>query len=156
MPEMDRRIGLLRLLLADITAREQQAREAQAQLRTQLTRIVDYTVRLNASVSHALSSMDEVEERLAQQETMLRHLALLRVRAQGELQALVVTRGVADARMRLAELEQRRTELLAAAQTSEAGETGHGLAEIDAEIAELQGLIQQASEQAARSLTQGP
>jgi hypothetical protein len=156
MAEMDRRIGLLRLLLADITAREQQAREAQAQLRTQLTRIVDYTVRLNASVSHALSSMDEVEERLAQQETMLRHLALLRVRAQGELQALVVTRGVADARMRLAELEQRRTELLAAAQTSEAGETGHGLAEIDAEIAELQGLIQQASEQAARSLTQGP
>jgi hypothetical protein len=156
MPEMDRRIGLLRLLLADITAREQQARGAQVQLRTQLTRIVDYTVRHNASVSHALSSMDEVEERLAQQETALQHLALLRVRAQGELQALVVTRGVADARMRLAELEQRRTELLAAAQTCETGETGHGLAEIDAEIAELQGLIQQASEQAARSLTQGP
>ena len=55
MPEMDRRVALLRLLLADITAREQQARDTQTQLRGQLTRIVDFTVRHNAGVSHALS-----------------------------------------------------------------------------------------------------
>jgi len=93
MQEMDRRVALLRLLLADITAREGQAREAHEQLHGQLTRIVDFTVRQNAGVGHALSAMEEVEERLAQQEAMLRHLALLRVRAQGELQALLVTRG---------------------------------------------------------------
>ena len=152
MQEMDRRIALLRLLLADITAREGQAREAHDQLRGQLTRIVDFTVRQNAGVSHALSAMEEVEERLAQQEAMLRHLALLRVRAQGELQALLVTRGVADARARLAELETRRAALLASAQSA----AHHGeIAAIDAEIDELQGLIQQASEAAARSLTQG-
>jgi uncharacterized coiled-coil protein SlyX len=150
MQEMDRRVALLRLLLADITAREQQARDAQGQLRGQLTRIVDFTVRQNAGVSHALSSMDEVEERLAQQERMLRHLSLLRVRAQGELEALVVTRGVSDARARLAELEQRRAQLVASDQESTAGE----LAEIDAEVAELQAMIQQASEAAARALTQ--
>ncbi len=153
MPEMERRIALLRLLLADITDRERQARATQEQLRGQLTRIVDFTVRQNAGVSHALSAMEEVEERLAQQETRLRHLALLRARSQGELQALVVTRGVADARARLTELEQRRAQLVAADQPE--GPAAE-LAQIDAEIAELQALIQQASDQAARSLTQGP
>ncbi len=153
MQEMERRIALLRLLLADITARERQAREAQDQLRGQLTRIVDFTVRQNAGVSHALSAMEEVEEGLAQQETMLRHLALLRVRAQRELQALLVTRGVADAHARLAELETQRTSLLASGQTAAHHDE---VAAIDAEIVELQNLIQQASEAAARSLTQGP
>jgi len=153
MQEMERRIALLRLLLADITARERQAREAQDQLRGQLTRIVDFTVRQNAGVSHSLSAMEEVEERLAQQETMLRHLALLRGRAQTELQALLVTRGVADANARVAELETRRATLLTPGQTDAPHDE---VAAIDAEIVELQGLIQQASEAAARSLTQGP
>ena len=88
---------------------------------------------------------DEVEERLAQQERMLRHLSLLRMRAQGELEALVVTRGVSDARARLAELEQRRAQLLGQDEESTSGE----LAEVDAEVAELQAMIQQASEAAA-------
>lgn len=152
MQEMERRIALLRLLLADVTNREQQAREAQGQLRGQLTRIVDFTVRQNAGVGHALSAMAEVEERLGQQETTLRHLALLRVRAQGELQALLVTRGVADARAKLAELERRRAKLVGESQPDA---TAAELTEIDAEVAELQALIQQASEQAARALTQG-
>jgi hypothetical protein len=152
MQEMERRIALLRLLLADITAREQQARDAQGQLRGQLTRIVDFTVRQNAGVGHALSAMAEVEEHLAQQETTLRHLTLLRARAQGELQALLVTRGVADARAKLAELERRRASL---ADEGQPLASPQALAEIDAEVAELQALIQQASEQAARALTQG-
>jgi hypothetical protein len=164
MQEMERRIALLRLLLADITARERQAHEAQEQLRGQITRIVDFTVRQNAGVGHALSAMAEVEERLGQQDVTLRHLALLRARAQGELQALLVTRGVADARARLGELEERRSGLLAQhpqpATASEAAATpapaAAELAEIDAEIAELRTLIQQASEAAARSLTMGP
>jgi hypothetical protein len=152
MREMERRIALLRLLLADISARERQAHETQEQLRGQLTRIVDFTVRHNASVSHAISSMAEVEERLTQQEMTLRSLALLRARAQGELQALLVTRGVADAHAKLAELEERRGRLLADDQpVAPDAELG----EIDAAIAELQALIQQASEAAARSLTHG-
>lgn len=158
MQEMDRRIALLRLLLADISARERQAREAQSQLRGQLTRIVDFTVRHNAGVSHALSSMEEVEERLAQQEQMLRHLTLLRVRAQGELQALLLTRGVSDARSKLIELEQRRAQLTSsgAAPASDTADAKDEVAAIDAEIGELQGLIQRASDAAVRSLTHGP
>jgi len=155
MPEMERRIGLLRLLLADITARERQAREAQEQLRGQLHHIVDFTVRQNAGVGRALSAMGEVEERLAQQDVTLRHLSLLRSRAQGELQALLVTRGVADARARLTELEARRARLLAEAPaegSSAAPAVPGELAAVEAEIAELCALIQEASEAAARSV----
>lgn len=113
MQELDRRVGLLRLLLADLTARERQAREATEQLHLQLSRLADFTVRFNTSVTTALSSMDEVGERLEQQQRQQRHLALLQSRAQSELDALLVTRNVADARARLAALERRRSHLLA-------------------------------------------
>ncbi len=176
MQEMDRRVALLRLLLADITDRERQADQACTQLRTQLARLVDFTVQYNGSVANALSAMEEVEERLAQQEMTLRHLALLRQRARSEMEALIVTRGVADARARLAELETRRATLVA--ETTETTETTEAaapvggvdaaapagvapqptaaseLAAIDAEIAELRAAIQSASEAVARALTE--
>jgi len=159
MREMDRRVGFLRLLLADITDRERQAKEAASQLRTQLRHIVDYTVQHNGSVPNALAGMAELDERLAQQEAILRHLTMLRQRAQGELHALLVTRDVAEARARLAELDTQRSRLLsgpradvenASAQPSLSHAT---LAEIDAEIAELRAAIQAASDAAARALT---
>lgn len=112
MHELERRIGLLRLLLADITARERQAQEASDQLSTQLARIADFTVRFNTSVANGLAAMDEVEESVEQQRRTARHLELLRKRAQSELDALLVTRSVGDARKRLALLESRRAELL--------------------------------------------
>ncbi|MGZ3598970.1 MAG: hypothetical protein ACXWQ5_04570 [Ktedonobacterales bacterium] len=159
MQEMDRRIALLRLLLADITGRERETSEAIAQLRKQLTRVVDFTVQYNGSVGGALSSLAEVEERLAQQEGALRHLRMLRERASGELQALVVTRGVTDARTRLTELETQRRALVGAGDETiaaeEIRERERRIAEIDAEIGELQAQIQAASEAAARALTSG-
>lgn len=184
MQEMDRRIALLRLLLADITAREREANEAIIQLRKQLQRIVDFTVQYNGSVAGALSSLSEVEERLTQQEVSLRHLGMLRERAVGELQALLVTRGVTDARARLAELEAKRLELSGApsvltaradadvpprdqrtsqsgvgtatgATAQETSEREQQIAEIDAEIDELQAQIHAASEAAVRALTSG-
>ena len=61
MREMDRRVGILRLLLADIADRERQAEEARKQLHGQLQRIVDFTVQYNGGVSNALAGMAEVE-----------------------------------------------------------------------------------------------
>ena len=43
MQEMDRRVGLLRLSLADIADWERRTKETSTQLRAQLTRIVDFT-----------------------------------------------------------------------------------------------------------------
>lgn len=126
MQELDRRVGLLRLLLADLTARERQASEATEQLRTQLSRLADFTVRFNTSVATALTAMQEVDEGLEQQQRLLRHLALLRTRAQSELDALLVTRNVADARARLATLESRRIQLRAAASPTSPAHTTQG------------------------------
>lgn len=150
MQEMDRRLGLLRLMLADITDREKQAQAGLTTLRTQLRRIVDFTVQFNGGVGNALAGMAEVEERIVRQEAELRHLAMLRQRAESEIHALIVTRGIADARSRLAELETRRATLHESATPDDTA-----LAEIEAEIAALQAEIHSASQEAARSLTSG-
>jgi hypothetical protein len=147
---MDRRLGLLRLMLADITDREKQAQTGLATLRMQLKSIVDFTVQFNGGVGNALAGMAEVEEHIARQEAELRHLGMLRQRAESEIHALIVTRGIADARTRLAELETRRTMLREGETPDDAA-----LAETDAEIAALQAEIHSASQEAARSLTSG-
>ncbi len=168
MREMDRRVGILRLLLADIADRERQAEEARKQLEGQLRRIVDFTVQYNGGVSNALASMAEVEDRLREQEAAWRHLTLLRDRARSELHALIVTRDIAEAQRRLAELEAQRARLLASpsetppsepspSATTDAAQptAAPSLAEIDAEIASLRGAIEAASAAAARSLANG-
>lgn len=148
MQEMDRRVGLLRLMLADITDRERQAGEAIKQLRAQLARVADVTIQFNGSVAGALSAMSEIEERLAQQDTLLRHLGMLRRRARSELDALLVTRDIAAARARLAELEAERQSL-----APDAPDVPQRLADIDAETRELRIHIDAASDAAARSLS---
>jgi hypothetical protein len=160
MREMDRRMGLLRLLVADLDARQRQGQQARDQLRGQLSRLVDFAVRANMSVPNALAALAEAEERLAQQEMTLRHLSLLRRRAQSELDALLVTRGVADAHARLAELEAQRVLLRQPPATADsptqppsAEPADSELAEIEAEMAELRATIEAASAAAARALT---
>ena len=59
MREMDRRVGLLRLLVADLDARQRQGQQARDQLRGQLTRLVDFAVRANLSVPNALAALAE-------------------------------------------------------------------------------------------------
>lgn len=169
MREMDRRVGILRLLLADIADCERQAEEARKQLEGQLRRIVDFTVQYNGGVSNALASMAEVEDRLREQEAAWRHLTMLRDRARSELHALIVTRDIADAQRRLAELEAQRARLMApppsetppsepsSSATNDAAQptAAPSLAEIDAEIASLRGAVEAASAAAARSLANG-
>lgn len=154
MQELDRRVGLLRLLLADLTARRQQAEDAREQLRAQIGRLVDYTVRLNGAVGNALAALADVDERLQPMEADLRHIELLRRRAQEELDALLVTRGVADARAQAEALERRRAELLAADTRATDAAAQDELAAIEAELAELRATIEAASDAAARALTE--
>ena len=153
MQEMDRRVGLLRLMLADITDRERQGQAGLVTLRAQLKRIVEFTVLRNGGVGSALASMAEVEERITYQEAELRHLDLLRRRAESEIQTLMVTRGIADARARLAELERRRTALTEQRDAGEVHDEGE-LAAVQAEIAALQAEIHSASQAVARALAE--
>ncbi len=158
MQEIDRRMAMLRLMLADITAREAQSRENERQLRGQHQRIIDFAVQRNAGVGNALALLAETEARQAQEAMTLRHLGELRRRVQGELDALLLTRSVSDARQRLAELSARREKLVSAGaasqETADAPEASPSqeMAAIDAEMAELKKLIADASESAARAI----
>jgi chromosome segregation ATPase len=155
MHELDRRVGLLRLLLADLTARREQTEEGKVQLRAQIARLVDFTVRRNGMVSNALAAMADIEERLVRADTDLRHIELLRQHTQEELDTLLVTRGIADARARLDELERRATALRSAPATEATSPEGVSaeLAEIEAEMSELRLSIEVASDTAARALS---
>ena len=150
MQEMDRRVGFLRLMLADIANRERQVGEGTKQLQAQLTRVADVTVQFNGSVAGALGAMAEIEEQLAQQATLQRHLGMLRQRARAELDALLVTRDIASARDRLAELETQRQAI-----APDAPDAVQRLADIDTEMHELRASIEAASAAVARSLTGG-
>ena len=112
MPEIDKRIGLLRLLLADVDGRVQQQQALATEYRAQSARIVEATVRQAGDVGQALSAMAEVDERLRRVEAAGRRLAQLRQRAsRGELEALLLTKRVAEARAQLEALEGRREAL---------------------------------------------
>ena len=113
MQELDKRIGLLRLLLADVDMREQQRADLSKQYRRQLHHIVEATVAQAGDLSAALAAMQEVEERLSEVERAGRHLALVRARTATELEALLLTRRVAEAQAQLAELEARQEALAA-------------------------------------------
>src|SRR5690349_13326697 len=174
MNEIDKRIGLLRLLLADIDGRMAQKDESISQYRTQLTRIVEATVAHAGDVGQALTAMAEVEERLAGAEVGRRHLTQLRQRAARELEALLLTRRVAEAQAQLAELEGQRQELVqqlaaldpaptapatgeapVSADSAEAAALRALNEHVSSEIAKLQRLISEASQRAARSVSSG-
>jgi hypothetical protein len=127
--------------------------------------------------------MHEVEERLAEVERTGRHLGLMRARAATELEALLLTRRVAEAQAQLAELEARQHDVnaqlarLRPAQPVAAGATPpppaeesdaptpemseeeaalHALnQEVQRDIARLHRLILDASERAARTINPG-
>ena len=173
MPEIDKRIGLLRLLLADVDGRVQQQQALATEYRAQSARIVEATVRQAGDVGQALSAMAEVDERLTGVEAAGRRLAQLRQRASRELEALLLTKRVAEARTQLEALEGRREAL--AQQLAELDErhpsqpearpaNADGMeaealralnAEVSGEIERLQRLILEASQRAARSVSPG-
>lgn len=151
MREIERRQGILRLLLADLTARREQTETAARQIQEQKARLVEFTVQRNGSVGNALAALAELDERLTRAQSDLRHIEMLRRRAQDELDALLVMRGVADARERLDELAARRAALV---ENEMAGQMhAADLNEIDAEMAELRATIETASAAAARALS---
>ncbi len=184
MQELDKRIGLLRLLLADVEAREQHRAALTKQYRGQLQHIVEVTVVQTGDLGAALAAMQEVEERLVEVERTGRHLGQVRARAATELEALLLTRQVAEAQAQLAALETRQQDVNARlarlrpvqaatgaaegavpAPDEEAATPGEGSdeeaalhalnEEVQRDIARLHRLILDASERAARTINPG-
>ena len=163
MQKIETMIARLRFVLAQAGAKESQLTNVRRQLREQLDRIVTYTLYGDGELERSLALMSDVEDRLQRAERDSQHLRRIRERAERELESLLLTKGVEEAKARLAALYVRKTEverllgevaargavhvdLQAAASLHQADQ------ELELEIRRLQQDINEASERAARSL----
>ena len=113
MQELDKRIGMLRIMLADIEGKRAQLADMEKQYHAQLSRIVEFVVYREGDVGNALSLMSEVQLKLDEVTETSKHLDMIATKANSELEALVLTKRVAEARSQLSKLEERQRELAA-------------------------------------------
>jgi hypothetical protein len=143
--KLDLTIARLRLLLADVTARASALEDQRRVCRDQREKLITFSMYGDSSLDSVLSMLSDVDERLAEVEATARSLMAIRKRAENELESLQLTKGVEEAKVLLSELQAR--------QAQPVGSPGALSAEeIQAEIARLQSLINEASERAAKSL----
>jgi len=150
MQKIDITIARLRLLLAELGAKEEQYAAMGRQFRGQLRRAIEYSIYGDASLDGTLGLMDEIQQRIAQAEVALRDLNLIRAKAERELESLQLTKRIEAAKKELAELLARQAELARLG----ADEPARSAApEIGEQIERLRQQINEASEQAAKSLS---
>ena len=144
--KIDVTIARLRLLLADVSAKEQQYTTVRQQFRDQLRRAVEYSIYGDSSLDGTLGLMAEIQQRITDAEGTLRDLNLIRTRAERELESLQLTKRIEAAKTELQQLVARQREL------EQAGALGAVGEQIVIQIRMLRQQINEASEQAARTL----
>ena len=144
--KIDVTIAKLRLLLADVMAKEQQLGALRQQFRDQLRKAVEYSVYGDASLDGTLGLMGEIQQRIGETEAALRDLGLVRGRDERELESLQLTKRIEAAKSELNDLLARQAELDG---EGTLGTAGHDLGE---QIHRLRQQINEASEQAAKTL----
>lgn len=170
MQELEKRIGHLRILLADIEGKRKQLVEMEGQYRSQLTRIVEFVVYREGDVGNALALMSEVQAKFDEVVQTLSHMGMIEGKATMELEVLLLTKRVAEARSQLAGLLERQQELAgrldrlsgATSVESQPPTLAQDAAqmediraiydEVEGEISRLHNLITDASERAARTV----
>jgi hypothetical protein len=138
LKKIDITIARLRLLLADINSRERGLEDQRRVCREQQNKLVTFSMYGDGSLDSVLAMLADVQERLTQVEATSHSLAMIRKRAEFELESLQLTKGIEEAKVLLQELQARQ-----AAPTD---------VETRAEIARLQALINEASERAGQNI----
>jgi hypothetical protein len=145
LKKIDLTIARLRLLLADVTAREAAIEEQRRTCREQHNKLVTFSLYGDSSLDSALAMLADVQERLTHVDATAKSLGAIRRRAEHELESLQLTKGIEEAKVVLHQLQAKQ-----AAPTDAADALSPE--EIQAEIARLQSLINEASERAARNI----
>ena len=145
LKKIDLTIARLRLLLADVTARESALQEQSRTCGEQHNKLVTFSLYGDSSLDSVLAMLGDVQERLSHIEATSRALAAIRQRAENELESLQLTKGIEEAKILLNELQLRQAAAMDATDALSP-------AEIQAEIARLRSLINEASERAARNI----
>jgi len=144
--KIDVTITKLKLLLADVTAKEQRLGMMRQQFRDQLRKALEFSVYGDASLDGTLGLMSEIQQRIAATESTVRDLGLIRTRAERELESLQLTKRIEAAKTELNELLVRQAEL------EQEGALGPAGQELGDQIQRLRQQINEASEQAAKTL----
>lgn len=140
MPQMQKTISNLRLLLASITAKEDELEALARQFQRQLDRAPRYAIQGGNPLDATLNLMGEIQERLDDVQAQRKHLASIRRQAESELEALTITDKIAQAKSELASLK--------ACETTSEDDTAQ-------RIAELERFIQEASIRAGEAVAKG-
>jgi hypothetical protein len=144
LKKIDITIARLRLLLADVTARERSLEDQRRTFREQQNKLVTFSMYGDSSLDSVLAMFGDVQERLAHLEATGQALSAIRKRAEFELESLQLTKGIEEAKVLLQQLQAKQASVDPADALSPA--------EIQAEIARLQALINEASERAAQNI----
>ena len=140
MVQLTQAVAVLKLILAEIRAKEQQLDMQIRQFEGQMARLPRQTTYGGVPLDLGLNAMSEVEERLNHVRTKKRHLVSIKEQAQRELEALEVVQRVEDAKLSIAQLRARiNAEGLASQQAWE-------------QIQRLEAYITEYSKQAERSI----
>jgi hypothetical protein len=145
LKKIDITIARLRLLLADVTARERTLEDQRRTFRDQQNKLVTFSMYGDSTLDSVLAMLGDVHERLGSLEATSQSLAAIRKRAEIELESLQLTKGIEEAKVLLQELQAKQLRPVDAADALSP-------AEIQAEIARLQALINEASERAAQNI----
>ena len=145
LKKIDITIARLRLLLAEVSAREQALNDQRRTANEQRNKLITFSIYGDTNLDSALAMLADVDERLGHVEAQARLLTAVRQRAANELESLQLTKGIEEAKLLMQELQARQAAPVDAADALSA-------AEIQAEIARLQSLINEASERAAKTI----
>jgi hypothetical protein len=145
LKKIDLTIARLRLLLAEVTARQAAIADQRRTFGDQHAKLVTFGIYGDATLDSVLAMLADVDERLAHVESTAHSLAAVRKRAENELESLQLTKGIEEAKVLMQQLQARQAGPID-------GPDALSPAEIQAEIARLQRLINEASERAAQSI----
>ena len=109
MPEMQKVISALRMLLAEVNRKEDEFKVLVRQFKRQLERAPRHAIHGGNPVETTLNMMGEIQERLDKVETMQRHLLAMKRQAENELQALSITGKIEEAKRELASMRSSQT-----------------------------------------------
>jgi hypothetical protein len=135
LKKIDLTIARLRLLLAELTARDAALEDQRRTCREQHNKLVTFSLYGDSSLDSVLSMLADIDERLSHVEATSRSVAAIRKRAENELESLQLTKSIEEAKVLLHELQAKQAN-----------------PESQAEIARLRALINEASERAAKSI----
>src|ERR1051326_4291166 len=93
LKKIDITIARLRLLLADVSAREKGVEDQRRVLREQQNKLVTFSMYGDSSLDSVLGMLGDVQERLGHLDATAQSLSAIRKRAEYELESLQLTKG---------------------------------------------------------------